>query len=81
MFVALLSVMLFASETVATTNTTPATPIANGAASAPGAPQPPATAESAKEPKKICRRQPPITGQVRSKRICLTAEQWKAAGQ
>ena len=63
MFVALLS-MLLASETVANTATPPA-PVANEAA------------ESTDPNKKICKRQP-VTGQLQgTKRICMTAEQWK----
>lgn len=65
MFVALLSVMLIASETVSTTNTTPAATAANEAA------------EAADPNKKICKRQP-VTGQLQgTKRVCMTAEQWK----
>lgn len=63
MFVALFSVMLIASENVATTP--PGAPAANEAAEAPEA------------NKKICKRQP-VTGQLQgTKRICMTAEQWK----
>lgn len=63
MFVALLSVMLIASETTATNAT---------------APQAPAASEAAPEPeKKICKRQP-VTGQIQgTKRVCMTAEKWK----
>lgn len=63
MFVALLSVML-AAETASTT--TPQAPVTNEAAA------------SAEDPnKKICRRQP-VTGQLQgTKRVCMTAEQWK----
>ena len=63
MFVALLSVMLIASENVATSQ--PSAPASNEAAEAP-------------DPnKKICKRQP-VTGQLQgTKRVCMTAEQWK----
>jgi hypothetical protein len=66
MFVALLSVMLIASETTASNATTPQAPAANEAA--------------AVEPnKKICKRQA-VTGQLQgTKRVCMTAEQWKRA--
>lgn len=64
MFVALLGVMLIASETAATT-TPPQAPATNEAA------------EPAQPEKKICKRQP-VTGQIQgTKRICMTAEQWK----
>ena len=65
MFVALLSVMLIASETTATTNTAPTAPVSNEAGEAP-------------DPnKKICKRQQ-VTGQLQgTKRVCMTAEQWK----
>lgn len=63
MFVAFLSVMLIASETTATANTTPQ--VANE------------TAEAVDPNKKICKRQP-VTGQLQgTKRVCMTAEQWK----
>lgn len=64
MFVALLSVMLIASETATTNALPPAS----------------ATSESAEtqDPnKKICKRQL-VTGQLQgTKRVCMTAEQWK----
>lgn len=64
MLAALFSVLLIASEPVA------ATP----------APQAPATneaSEAADPNKKICKRQP-VTGQLQgTKRVCMTAEQWK----
>lgn len=64
MFVALFSVLLVASETAATTAATPQAPVTN---------------EAAEPPKKVCKRQP-VTGQLQgTKRICMTAEQWKAA--
>ena len=64
MLAALFSVMLVASETVATTNTAPATP-ANEAV------------EATDPNKKICKRQA-VTGQLQgTKRVCMTAEQWK----
>ena len=64
MLVALLSVMLIASDTTPTT-TVPAAPVTNESAGAedPG--------------KKICKRQQ-VTGQLQgTKRVCMTAEQWK----
>lgn len=62
MFIALFSVMLVASEGAAATEVTPSAPIAN---------------EAAEAEKKICRRQP-VTGQIQgTKRVCMTAEQWK----
>ena len=63
MFVALLSLMLIASETTATNATAAQAPAAN---------------EVAAEPeKKICKRQP-VTGQIQgTKRVCMTADQWK----
>lgn len=65
MFVALLSVMLVASETIATTNSSPPAQIANEAV------------ETTDPNKKICKRQP-VTGQLQgTKRVCMTAEQWK----
>ena len=65
MFVALFSVMLIASETAATTNPTPPAPVANE------------SAEAADPNKKICKRQQ-VTGQLQgTKRVCMTAEQWK----
>ena len=63
MLVALFSVMLIASENVATTP--PAAPATNEAA------------ESPEANKKICKRQP-VTGQLQgTKRVCMTAEKWK----
>ena len=63
MLASLLSVLLIASETTATNAATP---------------QAPGATEAAAEPdKKICKRQP-VTGQIQgTKRICMTAEQWK----
>jgi hypothetical protein len=61
MLAALFSVLLIASETVST---------------APAATQP-VTNEAAEPAKKICKRQP-VTGQIQgTKRVCMTAEQWK----
>lgn len=63
MLVALLGVMLIASETTA--NTTPPAPVSNVAAG------------TADPNKKICKRQE-VTGQLQgTKRVCMTAEQWK----
>lgn len=62
MFAALFSVLLVASETSAATAAMPQTPVAN---------------EAAEPEKKICKRQP-VTGQIQgTKRVCMTAEQWK----
>jgi len=66
MLTALFSVMLIASETGTTTSTPPA-PVANEAAEAPD------------PDKKICKRMA-VTGQLQgTKRVCMTAEQWKRA--
>ena len=67
MLAALFSVMLIASETNATTTAVPQAPVSN---------------EAAVEPeKKICKRQP-VTGQLQgTKRVCMTAEQWKRVQQ
>ena len=63
MLAALFSVLLIASEPVAVTPALQA-PVTNEAAEAP-------------KPEKICRRQP-VTGQLQgTKRVCMTAEQWK----
>ena len=62
MFVALFSVMLLTSETAAATEVTPPAPVTN---------------EAAEAEKKICKRQP-VTGQIQgTKRVCMTAQQWK----
>lgn len=62
MFVALFSVMLITSETAAATEGTPPVPVSN---------------EAAEVEKKICKRQP-VTGQIQgTKRVCMTAQQWK----
>ena len=65
MFALLLGVLLASSET---------------ATAMPAAPQSPSTNEAADAPdpqKKICKRQP-VTGQIQgTKRVCMTAEQWK----
>ena len=67
MFVALLGVMLIASETVANTTVPPA-PVANETGG---------SSEAADPNKKICKRQA-VTGQLQgTKRVCMTAEQWK----
>ena len=63
MLASLLSVLLIASESTAMNATTPQAPAANEA--------------TAEPEKKICKRQP-VTGQIQgTKRICMTAEQWK----
>ena len=62
MLAALFSVLLIASETNATTTAAPQSPVSN---------------EAADPEKKICKRQP-VTGQLQgTKRVCMTAEQWK----
>jgi hypothetical protein len=64
MLAALFSILLIASENAATTATTQQAPVAN---------------EAADPDKKICKRQP-VTGQLQgTKRVCMTAEQWKRA--
>ena len=64
MIVALLSVMLITSEGASGTAVTPPAPVAN---------------EAAEVEKKICKRQP-VTGQIQgTKRVCMTADQWKRA--
>jgi len=65
MFAALFSVLLLASEnSAATVQETPA-PVTSEAT------------ETAEPNKKICKRQP-VTGQIQgTKRVCMTAEQWK----
>ncbi len=61
---ALFSVLLLSSEPAATVPATPQAPVTN---------------EVADPNKKICRRQP-VTGQLQgTKRMCMTAEQWKRA--
>ena len=73
-----LSVLLVASYSAAASTTQSQPPQSESQVPVPGeTAQSPATSETAQEPRKICRRQPAITGQVRSKRVCLTAEQWK----
>ena len=62
MIAALFSVMLIASEGTSGTAVTPPAPVAN---------------EVADADKKICKRQP-VTGQLQgTKRVCMTADQWK----
>lgn len=62
MIAVLFSVMLIASEGTAETAVVPPAPVAN---------------ETAETDKKICKRQP-VTGQLQgTKRVCMTAEQWK----
>jgi hypothetical protein len=64
MFAALFSVLLLTSE--------------NSAAAA-AVPQEPVASEAVDPNKKICKRQP-VTGQLQgTKRVCMTAEQWKRA--
>jgi hypothetical protein len=62
MIAALFSVLLIASEGTAATAVTPPAPVAN---------------EAGDPDKKICKRQP-VTGQLQgTKRVCMTADQWK----
>lgn len=64
MIAALFSVLLITSEGATATAATPSAPVAN---------------EAAEADKKICKRQP-VTGQLQgTKRVCMTAEQWKRA--
>jgi hypothetical protein len=66
MLVALFSVLLLASENSAATLQDAPAPIASEAAETTAQPE-----------KKICKRQP-VTGQLQgTKRVCMTAEQWK----
>ncbi|MDP9424148.1 MAG: hypothetical protein M3Q19_15180 [Pseudomonadota bacterium] len=62
MLAVLFSVMLVASETTTAPQTNNQSPVTN---------------EAAEREKKICKRQP-VTGQIQgTKRVCMTAEQWK----
>ncbi|HYC95561.1 MAG TPA: hypothetical protein VEB39_07675 [Sphingomicrobium sp.] len=62
MLAALFSVLLVASETAKAPQTNSQSPVTN---------------EAAEPAKKICKRQP-VTGQIQgTKRVCMTAEQWK----
>jgi hypothetical protein len=64
MIAALFSVLLIASDGAAATAATPPAPVAT---------------EAAEADKKICKRQP-VTGQIQgTKRVCMTADQWKRA--
>lgn len=65
MFVALLSVMLVTSESTAVSNAATQAPVANE------------SAEAVDPNKKVCKRMA-VTGQLQgTKRVCMTAEQWK----
>ena len=64
MITALFSMMLLASEATATTSATTA--------------QAPAAVEAPKEEKKICKREEATESRLGSKRVCLTAAQWRA---
>ena len=66
--ITLLSVLLFASDTAATAVQPEAT--------APAAVE--AGKDQAKEERKICKREDDTTSRMGSKRICLTASQWRA---
>jgi len=61
--IALLSLLLLASDT---------------SASAPAEPVAPATAEKPKAERKICRREEATESRLAAKRVCLTAAQWQA---
>jgi hypothetical protein len=61
--ITLLSVLLLASETPAAVNPASETPIA---------------AEATKAERKICKREGSTESRLGSKRICLTAAEWKA---
>ena len=63
MIAALFSVLLFASDTAATTMQPEQAPAA--------------TAEAPKEEKKICKREMATESRMGSKRICLTAAEWR----
>jgi hypothetical protein len=66
MIPALISVMLLASDPAAAT-------------AAPAAPAAPTqTAEEPKAERQICKREPIPSSQYRTKRVCMTAAQWKA---
>ena len=65
MITALFSVMLLADATAATTSTTTAE-------------APAAATEAPKEERKICKREMATESRMGSKRICLTAAEWKA---
>jgi len=64
MITALFSVLLLASDTP---------PAATEASPAPAA-----TAEAPKEERKVCKRIPIVNSQYGSKRVCMTAAEWKA---
>ena len=64
MFTVALSVLLLATETTAATPQTPAAAV-------------PQSSEATKAEKKICKREQSTESRMRSKRICLTAAQWK----
>ena len=65
----LFSVLLLASENTATTLPESPAAVANG------------TTEAPDPDKKICKRQQ-VTGQIQgTKRVCMTAEQWKRVQQ
>lgn len=64
MIPALFTVMLLASDSAAATPA-PAAPAAQ-------------TAEEPKQERQICKREPIPSSQYRTKRVCMTASQWKA---
>lgn len=62
MLSAMFSVLLLASDPAAGTTTPPA----------------PAAAEETKKERQICKREPVSGSQYRTKRVCMTAAEWKA---
>lgn len=64
MITALFSVMLLTADTTETATA--------------AAPEAPAAVEASKEEKKICKREMASESRLGSKRICLTAAEWKA---
>jgi len=52
--------------------------LASDAAAAAPAPVAPAAAEAPKEERKICKREMDTTSRMGSKKICMTAAEWKA---
>ena len=67
MIAALFSVLLFAADTSATNTTTQPEQVPAATA-----------AEAPKEEKKICKREMATESRMASKRVCLTAAEWKA---
>lgn len=68
MSLALIALLLTSTNTVATANqTTPTPPVAESGGAA----------TKASEPKKICKRLELTGARTASKKLCLTAEQWR----